>query len=223
MLSAAHLGVPEADAALERLCRTYWFPVYAYVRRRGYAVEDAKDLTQGFFTRLLANGALTGADPAKGKFRSFLIVALNHFLANEWDRSNRLKRGSGQPLLSLDDTAENRYNLEPVTNLTPDKLYERHWALTLLDQALARLRQEFEASGQMRQFGLLQPFLANEPETGDYANVAHELTLTTGAVAVAVHRFRNRYRELVKEEIAHTVSDAADVDDELRSLFAALT
>ncbi len=209
--------------ALEHLCRTYWFPLYAYVRRRGYEAPEAQDLTQEFFVRLLAKHYLTRADRSKGKFRSFLLTGLNRFLSNEGRRARAAKRGGGQPLLSLDDeTAERRYALEPASQLTPERIYERHWALTLLDRALARLRAETLAGGRARQFEQLRGFLTTEAGETRYAAVAAELGMTTDAVGVAVHRLRQRYRELVREEIAQTVTSPAEVEQEIRWLFTAV-
>jgi len=213
----------QSAEALERLCRTYWFPLYAYVRRRGYDAEEAKDLTQEFFLRLLQKHYLAHADRSKGRFRSFLLTALNHFLANDWRRAQAAKRGGGQPLISLDDpAAETRYALEPLSDLTPEKIYERRWALTLLDRALGRLAAEYEAAGRSPQFERLQGFLATESGETRYAAVAAELGMTADAVGVAVHRLRYRYRELVREEIAHTVASPAEVEDEIRWLFTAV-
>ena len=213
----------QSAEALERLCRTYWFPLYAYVRRRGYDAEEAKDLTQEFFLRLLQKHYLAHADRSKGRFRSFLLTALNHFLANDWRRAQAAKRGGGQPLISLDDpAAETRYALEPLSDLTPEKIYERRWALTLLDRALGRLAAEYEAAGRSPQFERLRGFLATESGETRYAAVAAELGMTADAVGVAVHRLRYRYRELVREEIAHTVASPAEVEDEIRWLFTAV-
>ena len=213
----------QAAESLEKLCRAYWFPLYAYVRRRGHTPEDAQDLTQEFFLRLLQKHYLTHADRNKGRFRSFLLSSLDHFLANDWRRAQAEKRGGGHPPISLDDaSAEGRYTLEPLSDLTPERLYERQWALTLLDHALAMLREEFTAAGQARQFNHLRGFLTTEAAQGSYAATAAELGMTTGAMASAVHRLRHRYRELVREEIAHTVASPAEVEDELRWLFAAV-
>ena len=213
----------QSAEALEKLCRTYWFPLYAYVRRRGYEPTEAQDLTQDFFIRFLEKGYLTHADRQKGKFRSFLLTALNHFLVNEWRRAQAIKRGGGGPLISLDDeTAESRYAREAATHLTPEKVYERRWALTLLDQALGRLGEEFAAAGQGREFDRLRGFLTTEAGESRYAEVAEELGMTSGAVGAAVHRLRRRYRDLVREEIAHTVASPAEVDEEIRWLFTAV-
>jgi RNA polymerase sigma-70 factor (ECF subfamily) len=223
VISAGQLASPQAAESLEKLCRAYWFPLYAYVRRRGHTPEDAQDLTQEFFLRLLQKQYLAHADRNKGRFRSFLLTALNHFLTNDWRRAGAVKRGSGQPPIPLEDTtAEDRYALEPLSDLTPQRLYERHWALTLLDHGLARLRDEFAAAGQTRQFDRLKGFLTTQAAESSYAAAAEELGVSTGAVGSAVHRLRHRYRELVREEIAHTVASPAEVEEELRWLFAAV-
>jgi RNA polymerase sigma-70 factor (ECF subfamily) len=223
VLLAGQHGSPRASESLEKLCRTYWFPLYAYVRRRGHTAEEAKDLTQEFFVRLLDRDYLAHANRHKGKFRSFLLSGLNHFLANEWRRAQAAKRGCGRPQISLDDTtAESRYSLEPVSDLTPEKLYERRWALTLLEQALCRLRDEFVANGHGRQFDLLRGFLTTGVAETRYAKVAAKLGMTSGAVAAAVYRLRHRYSEIVREEIAQTVAGPAEVEDEIRWLFAAV-
>jgi RNA polymerase sigma factor (sigma-70 family) len=223
VLSAGVSGSPQAAAALETLCRTYWYPLYAYLRRRGHAVEDAKDLTQAFLTRLSQRKYFAHADPSKGRFRSFLLVALNHFLTDEWRQAHAAKRGGGQSFISLDDdTAEGRYRQEPATDETPERIYERRWGLSLLDHALNRLERECGAAGKGRQFELLGDFLTHEARQQDCAAAGAQLGLSAGAVAVAVHRLRERYRELVREEIAHTVEGPAEVEDEIRWLFAAV-
>ena len=223
VLSAGIPDSPQAAAALDTLCRAYWYPLYAYVRRRGYAVEDAKDLTQAFLARLSQRDAFAHANPSKGKFRSFLLVALNHFLTDKWRLAHAAKRGGGRNLISLDEAAaEGRYRQEPVTNQTPETIYERRWALTLLDHALHRLEQEWVAAGKGRQFELLGDFLMNEAPHPECAAAGAQLGMSAGAVAVAVHRLRERYRELVRAEIAHTVESPAEVEDEIRWLFAAV-
>ncbi len=216
-------AAPESASALETLCCTYWYPLYAYVRRRGRSPEEAEDLTQEFFARLLAGKDLSGVDRAKGKFRSFLLAALNHFLANEWDRATAAKRGGNHVLISLDDdNAEERYRMEPAVEVTPEKLFERSWARTLLAQALTRLRAEYAADGKTQQFEQIKCFLTEETGEGGYASVAARLNTSTGAVAVAVHRMRHRYRELVRHEIARTVTTPVELEDEIRHLLAAL-
>jgi len=222
ILSAANTGAAQIDA-LEQLCRAYWYPLYAYVRRRGHGPEDAQDLTQEFFARLLEKNWLADIEPAGGRFRSFLLTAMNGFLANEYDRSRAAKRGGGKQIISLDqDRAEERYLNEPATDETPERIFERRWALTVLDQALARLRNEYETAEKSRQFDLLNPFLSREAGEGEYASVAKQLGFGAGAIGVAVHRLRQRYRESVRQEIANTLADATRVDEEMRHLFAAL-
>jgi RNA polymerase sigma factor (sigma-70 family) len=220
VLSAAKTGAAQPNA-LEQLCRAYWYPLYAYVRRRGNDSEDARDLTQEFFSRLLEKKWLADIEPEGGRFRSFLLTAMNRFLANEYDRAQAAKRGGGRQIISLDEErAEERYLNEPVTSETPEKVFERRWALTVLDQALARLRAE--STDKPRQFELLNPFLSREAGEGEYAAIGAELGVTGGAVGVAVHRLRQRYRQLVREEIANTLVDANQVDEEMRQLLAAL-
>ena len=217
-------AAPVSASALETLCCTYWYPLYAYVRRRGHSPEEAEDLTQEFFARLLASKDLSGVDRAKGKFRSFLLAALNHFLANEWDRATAAKRGGDPVLISLDDeNAEVRYRMEPAVEVTPEKLFERSWARTLLAQALTRLRAEYAADGKTQQFEQIKRFLTEETGEGGYSSVAIQLNTSTGAVAVAVHRMRQRYRELVRHEIARTVTTPVELEDEIRHLLAALS
>jgi len=208
---------------MEQLCQTYWYPLYAYVRRRGHAGEDAQDLTQEFFTRLLEKNWLAEIEPEGGRFRAFLLTALNRFLANEYDRSRAAKRGGGRQIISLDqERAEERYLNEPTTAETPERIFERRWALAVLDQALSKLRDEACATGKSRPFALLNSFLSREADPGEYASVAGQLGVTAGAVGVAVHRLRQRYRELVRETIGNTLADATHIDEEMRHLFAAL-
>jgi RNA polymerase sigma-70 factor (ECF subfamily) len=222
VLAGGDKDSPHATAALEELCRTYWYPLYAYIRRRGHPVEAAQDLTQEFFARLIEKRWLAGADANKGRFRSFLLTALNRFMANEWHRAQAAKRGGGQPLISLDDTAEARYALEPVSHVTPEKIYERRWALSLFDRALARLREQHLAAGKSRLYGRLKQYLSDEARDGDYVRLGAELGMNPGAVAAAVHRLRQHYRALVREEVAQTVESPAEIDDEVRALLAAL-
>jgi RNA polymerase sigma-70 factor (ECF subfamily) len=223
VLAARHKDSPQSAEALEKLCRTYWYPLYAYLRRLGHEAHDAQDLTQGFFALLLGKHHLRSVHPAKGKFRSYLLKALHHFLINERERSHAARRGGGQPVLSLDDdSAEDRYQLEPVTELSPDKLFERRWAMTLLDQAYGRLQAEFAREHKSPLFEALKEFLSGEAKPGDYAALAVRLRMTPGAVAVAVHRLRQRYRELVRLEIAHTVGRLEDIDEEMRHLLAVI-
>ena len=211
-----------AQAALAELCGIYWYPIYAYARRSGLNQEDAQDMTQEFFARLLAKNWLSGVDREKGRFRSFLLASLRHFMSNERDRASAAKRGGGLPLLSLDAVAaEARYHLEPADTTTPDRLFDRQWALTLLDRVLARLRSEFVATGKVETFDALKPALAGAADP--YANIAAATGLSEGAVKVAIHRLRKRYRQILREEIAQTVSTPEEVDEEIRALFAALS
>lgn len=210
--------------ALEQLCRTYWYPLYAYVRRQGHSREDAEDLTQGFFARLLEKNFLEGITTDKGRFRAFLLVALKRFLANEWDRANRQKRGGGAIPLSLDwEDAETRYQINPADDLSPDKLYDRSWAIVMLEQVIARLSEESAANDKAGLFEQLKPFLMAERNETPYAEAATKLKMTEGAVRVAVHRLRKRFRELLREEISRTLADPAHADEELQALFSALT
>jgi DNA-directed RNA polymerase specialized sigma24 family protein len=223
VLEAGQPGSPRAAAAMEELCQTYWYPLYAYVRRRGYEVEAAKDLTQGFFAGMIENHWLKSADPQRGRFRSFLLGAMNHFLAKDWRDAHRLKRGGGKPLVSLDDTAERRYVSEAASDLTPEKVYEQRWAWSLFERAVSRLREQYAGTGKTKLYEALKGFLVDDVADGDYARLAAELDMTPGAVTTAAHRLRDRYRELVREEVAHTVADPAEVEDEIRSLLAALS
>ena len=215
---------PEAGRALATLCENYWFPLYAFVRRAGFSAEDAQDLTQEFFVGLLAKNYLAVADPQRGKFRSFLLGAVKHFLANERRRQGARKRGGCQAMISLDfHSGEDRYRqIEPADNVTPEHLYDKRWALALLDLVFHRLRGEFLAAGKLPQFEHLKQFLAAGPQEMPYREIAAELAMSEGAVKVAVHRMRRRYRELLKEEIAQTVAGPESLEDELRELLAAL-
>jgi DNA-directed RNA polymerase specialized sigma24 family protein len=222
VLAARDRAEPGAGDALASLCALYWYPLYAYVRRRGHGADDAHDLTQEFFARLLAKDFLAGVDRTKGKFRAFLLAAVNHFLANERDRTRAKKRGGGRPVLSLDAAdAEGRYRAEPAGGLTPEQLFERRWALALLGEVMARLRADYEAKGKGRLFDRLRGFLVGEKGAG-YRGAVDELGLSEGAVKVAVHRLRRRYRELLREEIGRTVATPDEIEEEIRELFAAL-
>lgn len=214
---------PAARAALESLCQAYWYPLYAFVRRQGHDAHGAQDLTQEFFARLLEKNYLQDVDRAKGRFRSFLLASLKHFLANEWDRRRALKRGGARTHVPIDpQSAETRYGLEPTHDESPERLFERRWALTLLDQVLDRLRKEFETEGKLAQFDALKVTLTSERGSVPYAELGARLGLSEGAVKVAVHRLRQRYREVLRAEIAQTVAQPEDVDTEIRHLFAAL-
>ena len=221
--AAQDRGSALARAALAALCETYWYPLYAFIRRQGHSMEDARDLAQEFFARLLEKDYLGSVDRAKGTFRSFLLAACKHFLANEYDRSHAQKRGGGVTISSLDcRVAENRYSQEPAHEETPESLFERRWALALLQQVFARLRAEQERAGKLALFEQLKPFLAGEGPALRYAQVAEALRLSTGAVKVAVHRLRRRYRDLLHKEIGKTVKDPAEIESELDDLFRAL-
>ena len=222
VLAAGSRSTPQADVALEELCRTYWYPLYAYVRRHGHSREDAEDLTQSFFARFLQKNYLEKLRGEHGKFRAFLLASLKHFLANEWDRSRRQKRGGGAPVLSLDwQEAESRYRIDPAYQLSPDKIYDRAWAVTLLERVIGRLRAENAGEGKGPLFEGLKAFLMVGRGEIHYAQAAAGLGLTEGAARVAVHRLRRRYRELLREEIGQTLSDPAQVEEEMRALFSA--
>ncbi len=213
----------EAQEALATLCHIYWYPLYAYARRHVPSAHDAQDLTQAFFAQLLEKEYLQAADPERGKFRSFLLTAFKHFLSKERARANAQKRGGGRCVLSLDfQMGESRYHLEPVDHATPERLYERGWALSILEQTLARLRQELANAGKEKLFEYLKGALAGEGVQESYARIALELGLTESAIKVAVHRLRRRYQELLRAEIAQTVVTPEEVDEELRDLFAAV-
>jgi RNA polymerase sigma-70 factor (ECF subfamily) len=212
-----------ARQALAELCATYWYPLYAYIRRRGYPADRAQDLTQGLFASLLGHDFLSGVDPEKGKFRSFLLAACQNYLRNELDRGRTLKRGGGGATISIDlPDAEGRYACEPAHELTAERLFERRWALTLLDRALQRLGAEMNRSGKGPLFDRLRPALLGDGRGAAYPHVAAELHMTVDAVKMAASRLRRRFRELVREEVSRTVGTAGDVDDEIRELFAVL-
>ena len=218
-------GAEEAAsrAALEILCSAYWYPLYAYVRRRGFDAEDGRDLTQGFFEALLEKNMVASADRERGKFRSFLLGSLNHFLANEWDKRRALKRGGGATLASLDEQdAEERYLHEPADELSPEKLFDRRWAETMLEIVFARLRKEFEDAGQVDRFDECKPWLLGDKADCSYADAAARLGIGEPGVRSVVSRLRKRFRELMRAEIAETVCEPAEVDEEIRALFQAL-
>ncbi len=214
---------PEAAAALAVLCQAYWYPLYAYARRRLARADDARDLTQEFFARLLEKDYLQAADARRGKFRSFLLTAFQHFLAKEHARSTAQKRGGHRRHLSLEfQDGEHRYRHEPDDPATPETLYERRWALTLLEQALARLRRELAASGKERLFEALKGTLTGDGTGEPYERIGRELGVSESAVKTAAHRLRRRYQELLRDEVARTVTAPEEVEDELRDLFAAV-
>lgn len=209
-----------AVSALEQLCRTYWYPIYVYVRREGHAPHDAQDLTQDFFARLLRLKSLEAVSPHKGKFRTFLLASLKHFLFNAREAAGAAKRGGGQAIISLDALeAEQRFQLEPLNEDSPEVLFDRRWMLTLLKQALAGVQCEYAAAGKAQQFEALKEFLQGPAEEGDYDRAGSALGLNPGAVAVAVHRLRQRYRDRLRVEIAQTVSSPEELADEMRQLF----
>lgn len=213
-----------ARSALETLYRAYWYPLYAFVRRLGRSPADAEDLVQAFFAQCLEKNYLAAADRTKGRFRSFLLVALKRFLANEWDKARARKRGGGHTPLSLDAlTPEERYAREPADNLSPDKLFERRWALTLLENVLSRLREEQAAAGRLAVFDALKDCLIPGGHGIAYAELGATLGLSEGAVKVAAHRLRQRYRELLEEEIAHTVSSPGEIQAERQYLISVLS
>jgi len=224
VLAARDTASPEADVALAELCRTYWYPLYAFVRRKGQSAHDAQDLTQAFFARLLEKNYVAQADRERGRFRTFLLAALTHFLSDEWDKARRLKRGGGREIISFDAaSAEERYRMEPVDQLDAVKLYERRWVTTLFDKVLARLEQEFRDSGKGDLFDSLKGSLLADDAALSHAELGAQLGLSVDVVKQTVHRMRRRYRELFREEIAQTVAGPAEVEDELKHIFAALS
>jgi RNA polymerase sigma factor (sigma-70 family) len=224
VLAAGLTDAPQAGEALEKLCRTYWYPLYAYVRRQGQTPEDAQDLTQAFFAHLLRKHFLSGVGPAKGKFRSFLLACLKHFLTDEWEKARTAKRGGSGPERLLDlEQAEQRYQLEARVEANAESLYERRWALDLLDHVLDQLRREAVASGKTAVFDQLQCCLLGERAPETYAQLGARLGMSETAVKVTVHRLRQRYRELLREEIAHTVTHPIEVGEEMRYLFAVVS
>ena len=223
IVTAANTSAPDAHQALEKLCQTYWYPLYAYVRRQGHSPEDAQDLTQEFFARFLEKKYFRLASPARGRFRTFLLTALKNFLINEWDRARAAKRGGGAPHVSMELlTAEDLYSREPSHDLTADKIYERSWAMAVLDQARARLQAEYKAQGKGERFAQLESFLPGEESALSYGEAARQLGVPEGTIKSDVHRLKQRYRELLRSEIANTVSTAGEVNDELRHLIHAV-
>ena len=223
VLAAGSDPGPGGGEALASLCEAYWYPLYAFVRRCGYDSDRARDLTQEFFARLLEKHFLRDADPARGRFRSFLLAAMRHFLSNERDRESAAKRGGRVAIVPMEiETAEGLYTREVPDTQTPDVVFERRWALTTLERALRRLRAEFRREGKEAVLARLEGFLTGDAETAPYAVVAEQLAMSEAAVKVAVHRLRKRYGALLRDEIRQTVSDPADVDEEIRSLFRAL-
>ncbi len=210
---------PESLSAMERLCRTYWYPLYAFVRRRGHSHEDASDLTQAFFAKFLEKRYLRSVDSNLGKFRTFLLTSMTHFLANEWDKSQAQRRGGGARMVSLEDSAaDRRYQLEPTDEVTPETLFERRWAQTLMAVVLERLSTETDA----KRFEILKAFLLEDKGAVSYEAASAELGLSVAAITSAIHRMRARFRALLLEEVGHTVEKPGEVKEELRHLLAAL-
>lgn len=221
--AASQADTARSHTALAQLCQTYWQPLYAYVRRVGYSPCDAQDFTQEFFVRLLAGNSLAAADQSRGRFRSYLLASLKHFLANERDRARAQKRGGGVLPVPIDAiTAETGLSLEPADPVTAEKLFERRWALTLLNQVLVKLRKDYMAAGKEDLFEQLKFTLTEASRSVPYAEIARRSGMTEGSVKVAVHRLRQKYRALLRAEIAQTVAEPESVEDELHSLFAAL-
>jgi RNA polymerase sigma factor (sigma-70 family) len=224
VLLAGSAPSSESEKAIERLCQLYWYPVYAWLRRRGCAPHDAQDLTQGFFVDLIERHKLGHVRREKGRFRSFLRVCLQNYLADERDKARTIKRGGNQTLLSLDAAAaESRYSMEPRDPLDPEKIFERRWALMLLERVLARLEAEWQGRQKGEHFERLRVYLLGDPSADSYAEVAACLGMSEGAVKVAVLRLRQRYRELFRETVAETVANEAEVEDEIRHIFSILS
>lgn len=224
VLAAGERESAPAQQALETLCRAYWYPIYVYVRRKGYGADEAQDLTQAFFAQLIAKEHLRLADREKGKFRTFLLTMLDYFLAREWSRAHRQKRGGQFRFISLDQQApEERYQLEPADNETPEKKFLRQWALTVLKQTMRGLEMECEARGKGDLFREVKGLLSAERDGAAYAEIGQRLGMSEGALRVAVHRLRQRYGELLRTEIAQTVTDPAEIDEEMRYLMNALS
>ncbi len=224
VLAAGDTQSPQSLQALETLCRAYWYPLYSFIRWRGYDAHEAEDLTQAFFAHLLEKRALGKVDPSKGKFRSFLLASLNNFLSNEWDKSQRLKRGGGAEVFSFDGVpAEERYLLEPVHGQSPERIFERRWAETVLRQVVDRLEKEFHEAGQAARFEVLRTFLMTGSRSLPYDAAAARLGMTVTALTAAVRRMRLRFRDIFRAEIAHTVPCLEDVDEEIRYLLGSLS
>jgi RNA polymerase sigma-70 factor (ECF subfamily) len=224
VLDAGTHDIDKAAAALQRLCGGYWYPIYAFIRRRGADVHEAEDLTQSFFAYLLEGQILKKADQDKGRFRSFLLAALSNFLNNEWDKRQTMKRGGQRQIISLDEaTAEGLYHHEPAGNLTPEKLFDRRWAAMLVEKVLALLREEYQSASSAGLLARLEPLLTQEVGPGLYAQLAAEFGMNEGAVKVALHRLRRRFGELLRREVGYTVADAATLDEEIRYLFSAIS
>jgi RNA polymerase sigma factor (sigma-70 family) len=224
VLAAGQEASSRSAEAMEQLCRAYWYPLYVYVRRRGSNPEDAEDLTQEFFARFLAGNYLVRADRERGRFRTFLLHALEHFLINEWRRAQCAKRGGGTTTFSLDvQAAERRYSSEPAVTLTPERAYEKQWAATLLEQVLSSLKQEYADAGNRRVFSELADLLWGKDGSVSFAEIGARLDMTEGAARGAMHRLRTRYRERLRREVAQTVAEPGAVDEELRYLISVVS
>jgi RNA polymerase sigma-70 factor (ECF subfamily) len=223
VLAAAENGPGHSAEALDQLCRTYWGALYLFVRRQGWAPDDAQDLTQAFFAHLLQNHRLARVHPEAGRFRNFLMASAKHFLANEWDKRQRIKRGGSAEVFSLDaKTEEERYLLEPMDKLSPERIFERRWAEAVIEQVVNKMKSDLEEIGQGERFQILQEFLMGERENSSYAEAGARLGMSVSAVTSAIHRLRARFRELFRAEIANTVGDQSEIDSEIRYLFNAL-
>jgi RNA polymerase sigma-70 factor (ECF subfamily) len=223
VLAAGDVRRPDAREALSTLCEAYWYPVYAYARRRAANIHEAQDITQEFFTHLVEKNTLAAADPARGRFRAFLLTALKNFLANEWHKARAQKRGGGRAPVSLDfPSGEIRFGAAAATGDTPEKLFDREWTVTLLDDAVARLQAEYAAKGKEQLFEVLKAAIVAGQERIPFAEAAQRLGMTENAAQVAAHRLRKRYRELIRERIANTVADPGEIDDEIRWMIAIL-
>jgi DNA-directed RNA polymerase specialized sigma24 family protein len=224
LLSAKNLESPESEQAIATLCETYWYPLYAYVRCTGYAPEEAEDLTQGFFARFLERRLWESVDKNRGRFRSFLLVSIRNFLADEHDKSVAIKRGGGRPLVSLDaQQAEERYGLEPAHDIRPEKLFERRWALSLLSAVFDRLGKDYRRAGKGELFQVIQAFLTPGFDQVDFQSAIKQLQMREGTLRMAIHRLRRRYGQLLRQEVAHTVAHENEVEDEIRHLHTVLS
>jgi RNA polymerase sigma factor (sigma-70 family) len=222
-LGAGAEGSADQEKALDKLCQTYWYPLYAFIRRRGYDTPDAQDLTQDFFAQLLKGDMLKKVDQERGKFRSFLLASLKNFLANDWDRNHALKRGGKVSIISWDaQAAEDRYRDEPYHQLTPEKIFEQSWALAVIKTVLERLKEEYGSADKGQLFELIQPILTGDSSTESYVSIASQLGMTEGAVKMAVLRMRRHFAYLLRAEISQTVSDSRELEEEVRHLFTAV-
>ena len=224
VLAAGDADSPDSSAALESLCEIYWYPLYAYARRRGQSEEDARDLTQGFFTKLLEKNWVAAADRERGKFRTFMLTALKHYMSDEWDRQRALKRGGGNLPISLDfDTAEDGYKLEIPDDRTPEDVFEESWARTVMERARRRLRDEMLVPGKEKRFEIIAGVISGDGQDYPYKEIAEALTMSEAAVKVAVYRMRQRFGEIIRAEIADTVTEEDDVDVEVKHVLGLLS